>query len=171
MEPAAEADAVQVDTCPICRQEMEDRRHVGVECFYAVDEVAPDTTKDTVLRPVPDDASIWGITRRYPAGTVDKHVVTGVTTSEAGYKTTHVGTVQEPIPPIRVVELTIYSMECCKSCRADFLRMFGRWTKGALVHREEDDPEADIPIRENGAIRLITREEWDRRRANENGGE
>lgn len=33
------------ETCPICTRIMEDSRHVGVECFYDVLEVAPKAVK------------------------------------------------------------------------------------------------------------------------------
>jgi hypothetical protein len=151
--------------CPVCNGEMEDRRHVSVECFYDVHEVAPYAEKDTLLQEVPHEGAFWGITRRYPEGTRDKPVVTGTSKTPGGYTVTHIENAQEPIPSVRVIEKPVYTIPCCKDCRAEFLHVFGKWAKGELVCRAEPSPEANIPVRENGAIRYITREEWDRRRS------
>lgn len=57
-------------TCPICLDaDMDDIRHVSVECFYDVSEVAPGASREPIFRGVPEDAAIWGATRHYPAGT------------------------------------------------------------------------------------------------------
>lgn len=146
--------------CPVCEGDMEDTRHVGVECFYDVNEVVPSAEKRPVFQEVSEGASIWGMTRRYPAGTRDKHSTHK--TGESSYK---IETAQEPIAAIRLVENQIYSVTCCKSCRADFLDMFGKWAKGELRPRRDDSDEATIPVRVNGATVMMTQAEYIAHRA------
>lgn len=140
-------------TCPICKREMEDTRHVGVECFYAVDEVVPTIQKSLIFVEVPEDVTLWGITRRYSGGTRDKFS----STQEGNVK--HLKSTQEPLSPdkIRLVEESLYSQTCCKSCRADFLAVFKRWCSGDFVTPEGD---GRIPIRINGAVKYLTEEEY-----------
>ena len=104
----------KINDCPICQGEMDDTRHVGVECFYAVDEVAPNAEKRPIFREVDADGGYWGTTRRYPAGTKDKHRIVEIRAVESKVETDQV-----PVPPIRLIELSLYSVTCCKSCRAD----------------------------------------------------
>lgn len=53
-----------------------------------------------------------------------------------------------------------FTLRVCKDCRSDWLRAIEEWFKGAKT----PEGEGDIPIRELGAMKMITREEWDRRR-------
>jgi len=146
--------------CPVCQGDMEDTRHVGVECFYDVHEVAPSAEKLKFFQEVPEGAAIWGVTRRYPAGTIDKHRIIRVDEN-----TSKIETDQTPLPAIRLRENTLYSVTCCKSCRADFLEMFGKWSKGKLRPRHDDTDEADIPVRVNGATVMMTRAQYDEHQA------
>ena len=148
--------------CPICCQEMDDRRHVSVECFYKVDEVVPEAEESKIFVEVNEESTYFGYTRRYKDGTRDEFSSTPDPVKE---NLTHLNVEQVPIGDIRLLENTIYTLECCKSCRADFLDMLKKWKQGEFVHRETNDPEANIPIRENGATRMITEEEWKERRA------
>lgn len=147
------------ESCPICKGEMEDRRHVAVECFYDVSEVAPTATKQLILQEVDNDAAYWGTTRRYPAGTRDRHISSDGGVSEHGLKVVKVEVVQDPTPPVRLLEQDLFSVDCCKACRADFLRMFGRWAKGEFVSERNQDK--DIPIRVLGSTRYVTLAEFD----------
>lgn len=147
--------------CPICGGEMEDARHVMVECFYDVQEVAPATKKTTFFCEVDEDKSIFGVTRRYREGSRDRHVTTDNGTTEAGFRVMKIDVVQDPIPPIRLLEKTGYSAECCKHCRADFLEMFGKWIRGDLAANREHGEEANIPVRINGAVKMVTMAEYD----------
>jgi hypothetical protein len=123
--------------CPICGKEMEDTRHVGVECFYDVHEVVPDAVKSVIFKEVDEGTTYWGVTRHYPEGTKDNHFVESEGKTEAGFKTTKIGIKQDPIPKIRLLEDSLFSVTCCKSCRADFLWIFGQWAKGELVDFEK----------------------------------
>lgn len=159
--------------CPVCGGEMEDSRHVAVECFYDVSEVVADAQKSTIFVEVGADAPIWGTTRNYGAGTRDRFVVSegrDTVPPSGPMSVIHVERVPEPIPPIRLAELNSYSVTCCKNCRADFLRIFGRWARGDLAVRDHPSPEAVVPVRDLGAIRYVTKEEAEERR-NEKMGE
>ena len=70
-----------------------------------------------------------------------------------------------------------FYLRICKACRGRFLGMMGDWWKDGVKRRElpkdhdghdeyEDDPERNIPLRVNGAIVMLTREEWDQRETN-----
>lgn len=156
------------DLCLICGDEMEDRRHVAVECFYNVHEVAPNASKNLVLVEVPEESSIWGMTRRYREGSRDRPVVAANGVTAGGTPITEVRMEQDPIPPVRLAEKHEFSVECCKTCRAEFLQVFGMWARGEMVKREQPGPEADIPVRDLGSIRFISMKEWEaRRRAKE----
>lgn len=139
---------------------MEDQRHVGVECFYDVHEVVPSATKQTVLVEVPEKGRYWGITRRYPPGSRDRHVPSDGA-SDGGLKVIRVEVVQEPIPEARFLEKALFNVTCCKACRADFLALFGRWASGEFVQPEG---EGDIPVRVLGAVRLVNEDEFERLR-------
>jgi hypothetical protein len=141
--------------CPICQGDMDDTRHVGVECFYEVHEVAPQADKVIFLKEVESDGFYWGVTRRYPAGTRDKF-----RTAPTGENSIRLDTEQEPIAAARAVEVPVYQVTCCKSCRADFLRMFGQWSRGALIQRQHERPDADIPVMVNGAVAWMTPSEY-----------
>ena len=43
--------------------------------------------------------------------------------------------------------------------------MFGKWAKGELRPRRDDDDDANIPVRVNGATVMMTRAEYDDHRA------
>lgn len=144
-------DSGVVDTCPICGRAMEDQRHVGVECFYDVHEVVPSAVAQTVLVEVPEQGRYWGITRRYPAGRRDRHVPSDGGATASGFKVIKVDVVQEPLPAVRLLEKPLFSVACCKACRADFLALFGRWASGEFAQGGNEDD----TVRLLGAARLV----------------
>ncbi|MCX4196792.1 hypothetical protein OMR07_15440 [Methylobacterium organophilum] len=148
-------------TCPICLDaEVEDMRHIAVECFYDVSEVAPEATRKPIFCEVPDDTAIWGVTRRYPAGTRDRFVTEDGGQTEGGTPLIRLRTVQDPIGGIRLAEKETYSLDCCKSCRGTFLTLFGAWSRGEHVRRSEPDEIHNIPVRQNGAIVYLSEEQF-----------
>lgn len=69
-----------------------------------------------------------------------------------------------------------YYLRICKACRGRFLTMMGEWWKAGVGRRDipkdhdghdeyQDDAERNIPCRINGAIVMLTREEWDQRQS------
>ena len=148
--------------CPICKNETEDMRHVSVECFYAVDEVVPEVKKEQIFTEVKKEGSYWGYTRTYPEGTRDKFITKEKQVKKGETPVTEITIKQQPVDGVRLLEKDIYSINCCKNCRADFLSVFEQWSEGNFSEDTEYNEEANIPIRENGAIRYISKAEWER---------
>ncbi len=123
-----------MDRCPVCRKMCEDIRHVGVECFYRVNEVAPKMKEQLVLQEVHENAPYWGVTRAYPAGTRDEFSARQKTGEP---NTTIIDTTQVPIPAVRLLEKTLYTIQCCKPCRGDFLELLKKWTNGEFKRKGE----------------------------------
>jgi len=151
---------MKTEECPVCGREMEDQRHVGVECFYDVNEAVPSAKKGTIFQEVDGKSVYWGVTQRYRKGTRDKWIAKDLP-NKNGIKQTSMKTKQVPIKPIRLLEKSIYTVACCKACRADFLAMMGRWARGELV---TDEGEGEVLVRELGTNKRISREEWEARR-------
>lgn len=154
----------KIQMCPICKGEMEDTRHVAVECFYAVNEIVPEVKEIPIFQEVPEEASIWGITRQYDNGTKDDFSSEHGGYTEGGHPITKINRTQKPLenPKIRLLEKTMYSLTCCKSCRADFMDLLRRWNAGEFI---SSPGEGDIPVRIGGTIKYITEDEWHRMRA------
>lgn len=152
------------EVCPVCKREMEDMRHVGVECFYQVDEIVPQMEPKPIFVEVDANTAIWGTTRMYPAGTRDHH-----TSVSTGPHSSRIDIEQLPIDPIRLMENKVFSMRCCKDCRADFLSALKDWADGVsqarmrrLVHEAEmaiEDNHTGAFVRDNGTIRELTEDE------------
>lgn len=118
--------------CPICKLEMEDRRHVSVECFYEVNEYVPTAEKSMFFTQVDEGVGIWGHTRRYYDGTRDHHE-----SIPTGPNSSRVEVSQVPIDPpdIRLLERQLYSLDCCKRCRHEFLMVFKMWSQGRFIEK------------------------------------
>jgi hypothetical protein len=68
-----------------------------------------------------------------------------------------------------------YMLRICKACRGDLLAALSVWRARRVALRdmpkdsdgepEDDDPGRCIPVRVNGAIQMLTREEWDSRQS------
>lgn len=124
-------------SCPVCGHEMEEERHVGVECFFDVQEIVPQTTKQPIFVEVDPVKTYWGTTRHYPAGTRDVHIVRDDITQN-GLHVVKIDVDQEPSEPIRLLEKNMFNITCCKSCRADFLAIFGRWASGEFAQQSDE---------------------------------
>lgn len=67
-----------------------------------------------------------------------------------------------------------FYMRICKACRGDLLSRLGEWRDARLALRSElknhdgnldyAEPERNIPYRVNGAVVMLTREEWEETR-------
>ena len=152
---------MRTEKCPVCGKEMEDQRHVGVECFYNVQEAVPSARTSTIFKEVDAKGTYWGVTRRYKKGTKDKWVVTGRSVKN-GVPHTRVDTKQVRVKGVRLLEDTLFSVTCCKSCRGDFLRLFRAWSRGEHVTPEGD---GEVLVRDLGALKRISVAEWESRRA------
>lgn len=118
-------------TCIVCGDtDVDDMRHVDVECFYHVGEIVPQATPRTVFREVPSQAHPLGRTRRYWEGSADALRTWRCDNPGPGEADVRVETVEEPLPPIRLVEVTTWGVRCCKPCRGRFLDLFAHWARG-----------------------------------------
>ena len=145
------------DICQVCGDDGPDMRHVGVECFYSVQELVPDAEEQIFFVEIPDDGTYLGYKRKYPAGVRERFKTDRTSTNERDVETIHMKTVEAPIPAIRLQEISVYSIRCCKSCRAGFLGVFKRWREGEF---REGEGEGNIPVRINGTTRMLTEEEY-----------
>lgn len=129
------------DVCPICKKKTVDMRHVGVECFYDVSEITNKVQESQIFVEVDEKTAYWGTTRRYPEGTrdhwkVDENYIKKVKLDdgkEIDVDHTKIGIKQLPIGKIRLLEKALFSINCCKSCRSDFLSIFKSWTERGLI--------------------------------------
>lgn len=165
---------MSADCCPVCGRETDDMRHVDVECFYRVNESAPHLHTRERLEAAEPDRTYLGRLVRLPAGE-ERHY----DYEKTGPNTTTMTARWEPGPALpdhepdaeglyRYRAVPHYGTRCCKSCRADFIGLFLRWSRGAFAS-PPPEPEAErlIPVRENGALRYLTPEQWRARRAEE----
>lgn len=82
--------------------------------------------------------------------------------------------VHEAVPEAIDLKERGYYLRICKACRGDFLGKMRQWAderralrdtpKDHDGHVSEENPEANIPVRIDGAIVMLTREQWDKRR-------
>lgn len=143
------------EKCPICGKMTEDMRHVSVECFYDVHEVVPEAKLEQHFIEVDPKGTYWGITRTYSNGKRDDFSAEEVKTEK---NTTRIINSPTEITGIRLMEIGLYRMNCCKSCRADFLEMLEQWYHGK--HKHQDKGNGRIPVRIKGATRFVTEEEY-----------
>jgi hypothetical protein len=119
------------DECQLCGVHGEDKRSLTVECFYAVHEAIPEAI-DLFLVNESDPSS-------------------GPLPDDQGSKQG-------------------YYLRICKECRGRFLGHLKTWAEESRAkrgkpmdhdgHIQESNEEANIPIREFGAIRYVTQSEW-----------
>jgi hypothetical protein len=69
-------------------------------------------------------------------------------------------------------ETKLFRIPSCKRCRGDFMRLLGEWCRGEHITNEDHDaycgdskavinPEATIPVRIDGVLKMLTPEEFD----------
>lgn len=136
------------ETCQRCGSAGEDRRTLWMACFYAMDELPVPFTRRSIYGQVCEQAGekrleildhcvpVWGD----PQGDHAHHV--------------------------------FYCLRVCKRCRAEWMVAIVRWFEATPKGQDHDADEPAAPevgsgifLREHGAIREISREEWDRRAA------
>jgi len=77
--------------------------------------------------------------------------------------------------PVEKALRPFYYLRICKNCRSHMLAALKTWARECISRRDipkdhdgrpiDYDLERNIPIREMGAIKMLTREEWDAREA------
>lgn len=130
----------QTDLCVVCGGKVGEHRHVLVESFYDARTVPSPAQRVPILQEIPEESDICGVTRRYPAGTVDRFVPIPETSCVDGVAVVRLEVTQEPSPPTRLLERPAYRVDCCKRCRDDFIALFKRWTQGDFVRVEVQKP-------------------------------
>ncbi len=163
MGTEAEVEDKKVECCPICRREEYESRAIGVECFYSVKEIVPQAKEVHIYGRLKGPGTyVGGTTYRYSGGLVEGFELENTTISESGTPTHKYKATLNPAPEdereVRLLRKSIYYVEACKSCRADFLDLFRRFALGEFV---SSSGEGNIPIRVAGALKHITREQWD----------
>lgn len=130
-----------MEICPICRKETKDIRHVGVECNYDVEEIIPDINKKKFYYPISMDKTYWGTTKIYYSGTVGKlEIIPKENITEIVRKQI---LLPEDEQTQRFIEIPVFQILCCKSCRADFLEVFKQWRQGQFCKQLKDKCEID----------------------------
>lgn len=140
------------ETCDRCRSVGSDRRTLWHACFYAMDE----------LNLPFDQASIHG-----------------VCCAKVGEKTLPMLRATLPVwaaPSGEAEHHQFFTLRVCKRCRGEWLEAIRNWflavPQGADHDADDYDPVAStvgsgIFVRENGAIREVTIEEWNSRQTPE----
>lgn len=123
--------------CPICKADVEDMRHVSVECFYDVQEFVPDMIEEQIFVEVDDKNTYFGYTRKYENGMRDKFSKHDGGKTPGGTKITKIENNPEPIGPIRLLENHVFRINCCKGCRAEFLQMLADWREGKFFDKRQ----------------------------------
>lgn len=131
------------ETCARCGSAGQDRRTLRMACFYAMEELGVPFEREVLL-----DAGGRPVVLR--AGAV---------------------TCAGELTPVG-----LYTLRVCKRCRGEWMRAAKRWYED---QPEGEDHDADdrpaggcgsgIFVRDRGAIREITREEWDARKKEADG--
>ena len=142
-----------LETCPVCNEPKEAMRHFTAECMYKMSEVVPKMKDKLFFEEVDLNGAYFGITRIYHQGKRDNY-----TSRTRDDGVIELANNEKPIGTIRLYETNGYTIRCCKDCRADLLTVLQRWSNGEFRH--EDTEEGNIPIRVNGATRMITEQEY-----------
>ena len=126
------------EKCQRCKETGEDRRMLWMDCFYAMQELK-----------VP----------------FKKMAIKGFLQKQVGRKKLPILKVKIPIwANVDGVEegfFPFYQLRVCKNCRSEWMSAIEDWFNRPLLKQESCG--SGIFIREKGALREITREEWNRR--------
>jgi len=142
------------EVCDRCKSSGEDRRTLMMRCFYAMEELGIPFGREVLL-----DAD--------PATLTPCREPTGIDLGGGRRLTLQAGTVTCS------GELTpeeLYTLRVCKRCRGEWMAAIRDWFHATPNGRDHDADEPAPPevgsgifVRENGAVREVTREEWDER--------
>lgn len=139
------------EKCVRCGEVGEDRRTLRMACFYAMEELAVPFEKQQLFWA---DINPSKMTLKDPAFQFE-------TGSPSLPKITLA-------PPVfnyegELTPETLYTLRVCKDCRSDWLKAIEDWFKAGPQTPPDDGQVRNIPIRERGTTRMISREEWDER--------
>lgn len=133
------AETGEGEMCQRCGEVDTDRRTLWMACFYAMNE----------MDGVPFNGVQWE----------------GITRTQIATEQRRIGTMAFDVPvydePHDTAPRTqhFYTLRVCKDCRADWMDAIARWFEERPERPAED---AIVPIRVNGATRMVTVEEYER---------
>lgn len=143
------------EPCQRCKSVGQDRRTLHMACFYAMDELGLPFEREILL-----DADPATLEVVEPPQGIDLSGGKKIILKAAGVRCSGVLRPQQ-----------LFTLRVCKRCRAEWLAAIRQWfhTAPEGEDRDSDGPVggcgSGIFVRENGAVREITRAEWDRREA------
>lgn len=132
------------EVCVKCGEVDEDRRTLWMACLYAMDELN-----------VPfQQVMVRGA----------RHEYLGERKTQYGFSLPEYN--ETPSGPSR--DHQFFTLRVCKGCRADWMQTIERWFNTPVAPAESCG--SGIFVRENGATKEITLEEWELRRKLQAGG-
>jgi len=130
------------ERCDKCGEHGEDRRTLWMACMCMMSELPVPFTEDAIL---------------------------GKRCEKAGEKTLPSFNSQVPVwsdPSGEERHYPFYTLRVCKQCRADWMQSIAQWF--ATKPTEEESCGSGIFVRERGAIREVTEDEWNEMYLNRN---
>lgn len=140
------------EQCDRCKSEGHDRRTLWMACFYDMKELGLPFKEKVLFH-----ANLEELTKVKDAMKIDLQggqslVLAAGTVRSSGELTPH----------------GIYTLRVCKRCRGEWLGAIQKWFKEAPEGEDHDSVEPQeessigtgIFVRENGALREVTEEEW-----------
>lgn len=121
------------EKCDRCGQEGEDRRTIWMSCFYALDELD--------IPPLEKVRIIGSVQPKVGTEVIGMTEFTKFSESDG-----------------KKISLVFFRLRVCKACRADWLQAIEAWFNRPLTERPSCG--SGIFIRDCGALREITEEEW-----------
>ena len=137
------------EKCVRCGDVGEDRRTLWMACFYAMQELH-----------VPfEQVMLRGTRHKY----LGEKVIRPAATREDGavFPEFSVPEYDETPTSAEPKDNAFYTLRVCKDCRSDWMATIKKWFNDPPTVRTSCG--SGIWIRENGATKEITHEEWDRR--------
>ncbi len=68
---------------------------------------------------------------------------------------------EDPEPSQEPGNFQFYRLRVCKDCRADWMGAIRDWFNSVPDHFVTDSPDANIPVRIDGRVKMLTREQYD----------
>ena len=143
-----------MDKCAKCGNVGEDRRTLKMACFYEMNELGIPFDQEVLF-----STDLEKLKQKSDPVTIDGLSLRGTPiVLQSGSVTT-----KEELHPQQ-----LYTLRVCKRCRADWMEAILEWFQTEPTNEDEDVYAGKvIPVREKGAIRYLTEEEWQEGRCDE----
>lgn len=151
------------ELCDRCGSLGEDRRTLRMDCFYAMNELDIPFRRDLVFRSLePDGTDCFERVKEPTAIEVP---------GSDGMPPAHIAIDSGEVRCSgRLAPESQYTLRVCKRCRGEWMAAIQKWYRDPPQGEDHDAAErpaggcgSGIFVRDNGAIKEITRAEWDRR--------